>query len=335
MVKYKFYIILFFIIVFLSFFASVFLPKRFDGIEQVIFSIEKGEGSKEIALNLEKEGIIRWGPIFRAYVLVAGKSKRMQVGDYEISPLMSVYQIAEKFSTGETIKTDITIIEGWTLADIGEYLVSKEIIEKGKYFYGVNSPLDNKDFSSDYDFLADKPKNKSLEGYFFPDTYEINRDATVEEITKKVFNNFGKKLNTELREEITRQNKTIFDIITMASLIEREVRTKEDKEIVSGILWKRLKIGMPLQVDAAILYITGKKGVSISIEDTKIDSPYNTYKYAGLPAGPICNPGLDSIKTAIYPKDSNYLYYLSAPDGKTIFSKTLEEHNIAKVKYLK
>jgi UPF0755 protein len=96
-----------------------------------------------------------------------------------------------------------------------------------------------------------------------------------------------------------------------------------------------MKIGMPLQVDATISYITGKKGTGISIEDTKIDSPYNTYKYGGLPAGPICNPGLGSIKAAIYPKNSDYLYYLSTPDGKTIFSRTLEEHNIAKAKYLK
>jgi len=105
--------------------------------------------------------------------------------------------------------------------------------------------------------------------------------------------------------------------------------------VVSGILWKRLKNNIPLQVDATISYITGKKTTEISIEETKIDSLYNTYKYKGLPLGPVCNPGLESIKAAIYPKNSEYWYYLSTPEGETIFSKTLEEHNIAKAKYLK
>jgi len=120
----------------------------------------------------------------------------------------------------------------------------------------------------------------------------------------------------------------------MASLIEKEVKTKEDKEVVSGILWKRLKNNIPLQVDATITYLTGKKTTKIPLEDLQIDSLYNTYKYKGLPLGPICNPGLDSIKTAIYPKNSEYWYYLSTPEGATIFSKNLEEHNIAKAKYL-
>jgi len=137
-----------------------------------------------------------------------------------------------------------------------------------------------------------------------------------------------------LREEIQKQDKTIFEIITMASLLEREVRSIDDKKIVSGILWKRLKNKVALQVDATINYITGKKATEGFKEDVKIDSPYNTYKYRDLPLGPISNPGLDSILASIYPEDSDFWYYLSTPEGETIFSKTLEEHNIARVKYL-
>ena len=121
----------------------------------------------------------------------------------------------------------------------------------------------------------------------------------------------------------------------MASIIEKEVITLEDKKLVSGILWKRIRIGMPLQSCATIAYITGKNSTKISAEETQIESPYNTYKYAGLPVGPICNPSLDSIIAAIEPEDSNYLYHLSTPEGETIFSRTFEEHNIAKAKYLK
>lgn len=342
MKKYKFFIILFFVIVFLFGLVSFFLPKNSGKGEKIVFSIEKGDGSKEIALSLEKSGIIRWGPIFRVYVLITGKSKKMQAGDYEISQSMNVSQIAGKFFRGDVIKDKITIIEGWNLRNIKVYFEEKGILgEKGFWDLTGMPAMDYsdyetkpEDFSSEYNFLKDKPKNLSLEGYLFPDTYEINKGIDRGEVIKIILKNFGQKI-VLYKDEISGSKKTIFEIITMASMIEKEVRTKEDKELVSGILWKRLKIGMPLQVDATVSYITGEKGVKISIEDTKMDSPYNTYKYNGLPLGPICNPGLESIKAAIYPKSSDYLYYLSTPEGETIFSRTLEEHNIAKAEYLK
>ena len=147
--------------------------------------------------------------------------------------------------------------------------------------------------------------------------------------------NFDLKLTLELRQEIASQEKTIFEIVTMASLLEKEVRTLDDRKLVAGILWKRLENKVPLQVDATVAYITGKKTTKVSKEDTEIDSAYNTYKYLGLPLGPICNPGIESIVASLYPQDSNYWYYLSTPEGETIFSRTLQEHNIAKAKYLK
>jgi len=149
-----------------------------------------------------------------------------------------------------------------------------------------------------------------------------------------MLNNFNKKITSDLREEIEKQNKTIFEIITMASLLEKRCGAKKIK-IVSGILWKRINHNIPLQVDATIVYITSKQTIKIPKEDLEIDSPYNTYKFRGLPIAPICNPGLESIKAAIYPEDSDYFYYLSTLEGKTIFSKTLKEHNIAKARYLK
>ena len=121
----------------------------------------------------------------------------------------------------------------------------------------------------------------------------------------------------------------------MASILEKEVKTYEDRQIVAGILLKRLKTGWPLQVDAALTYLTGKESLDLTKDDLKIDSPYNTYKYYGLPRGPICSPGLSSIKAAIYYKENSYWFYLTTDDGETIFSKTLEEHNINRFKYLK
>jgi len=334
-IQYNKKIILFFLLLLLVILGGVYiwqgiyLPINQNSKEEVTFSIKKGEGTKEIAVNLEKEKLVRVATLFRIYTIFTGVSGKLQAGEYLISPSMTIPEIARKFVSGNVIEEKITIVEGWNLTDIAEYLGGKGF-KKEEFL-----ELTQKDFSGTYDFLKDKPKSLNLEGYIFPDSYKIRKEETIEDIINKTLQNFDKKIMQELRQEIEKQNKTIFEIITMSSLLEKEVKTPEDKKIVSGILWKRLENNMPLQVDATISFITGEKPVNISIEETKIDSPYNTYKYRGLPLGPICNPGIESIIAAIYPENSDYWYYLSTPEGKTIFSKTLEEHNIAKNKYLK
>ncbi len=151
-----------------------------------------------------------------------------------------------------------------------------------------------------------------------------------------MLNNFDGKLTDEMQNNIAEQDKTIYEIVTMASIIEKEVRTLEDMEIVSGIFWDRIKYGQPLESCATLAYVLGVNKEQYSIEDTKIDSPYNTYRNPGLPPGPICNPGLNAIKAAIYPQYTEYNYFLSRQDtGETVFSKTLEEHNRNKARYLR
>ena len=309
------------------------------------FLIERGQNLFEIASNLEKEKIIKSKFFFNFYVFLRMSQNKLQAGEYFLNSSMSIRSIVDKIISGDTAKTIITIPEGWNLRDIGWYFENKGMFQAEELFELVGFPLINysinidlpkpKDFSSDHDFLKDKPRNISLEGYLFPDTYEIVLGAELEEIVRKMLANFNKKLTEELKKEIQKQGKSIFEIITMASLIEKEVKTLEDKKIVSGVLWKRLSAGIGLQVDATITYITGKKSVRISKQETEIDSLYNTYKYRGLPLGPISNPGLESIEAAIYPENSDYWYYLSTLEGETIFSETLEKHNIAKAKYLK
>ncbi|MBZ1345411.1 MAG: endolytic transglycosylase MltG [Candidatus Nealsonbacteria bacterium] len=275
-------------------FWLVFLPAEPLIKKEVIFSVEKGGGLKEIAFNLEKENLIRWAPAFMAYVLVKGIAGGLKSGEYILSPSMNIPQIADKLFRGDVIKERITIIEGWSLRDIGFYFENKGMFRVEEVWQ-----MAMKDFSNDFDFLKDKPENLGLEGYLFPDTYEIRKNEGLENIIKRMLNNFGRRLTPDLREEIKRQNRTIFEIVTMASMIEREVRKKEDKKLVSGILWKRLKIGMPLQVDATIAYILGRENWTFDEMRREIalgrdiDSPYNTYKYRGLPLGPISNPGLE------------------------------------------
>jgi len=342
MKKYLFIPIILFLLIISSFFVwqGIYLPQNPLGKEK-IFKIEEGEGLREISFHLEKEGLIKSRLFFKIYVLSKGVSKNLQAGNYSLFPSMTIPEITQKIVLGDVIKEKITVIEGWNKKEIADYLEEKEIVDAEKFLIALNLNWEDK-----YEFLRDKPVNRDIEGYLFPDTYFIeytpnfaiaeNMVLTEEErIVQKMLDNFDKKLTQDLREEISRQGKTIFEIVTMASMLEKEVKNFEDKKLVSGILWKRLENGIPLQVDATIIYITGKKTSQLSLEDLQIDSPYNTYKYRGLPLGPICNPGIDSILAAIYPKESEYWYYLSIPEGETIFSKTLEEHNLAKAKYLK
>lgn len=261
------------------FILAISLPRNFFNNKEVtFFVIEKGEGSKDIALNLEKDGMVWWGQLFRAYVLVRGTSGKLQAGKYRISPSMSILTLAEKFASGDIAKEIITIPEGFTFEQINQKLekvIASDPIVLSKY-----------------------------EGYLFPDTYEIPYGLDVMKVIKIMKDNFNEKV---IGLKITPET------IVMASILEKELQTKEDKEIASGLLWKRIRFDMPLQVDVEMW----------------------TYKNLGLPEMPICNPGLDSIMAALSPKDSPYWYYLSTPDGRTIFSKTLEEHNLAKAKYLR
>lgn len=317
---------------------GIYLPQSLKG-EPKYFPIEKGESVWQISERLKKEKLIKHQIFFELYVVFQNKARYLKAGEYSLSSKMNVPDIAAEIFNGKSQEERITIIEGWNLKDIGWYLENKDMFQTKELFELAGSPATicpgempcPKNFNKQ--ILEARPKNISLEGYLFPDTYHFSKGTSLEKIVETMLENLDGKLNADLRAEITNQQKTIFEIITMASLLEKEVKTLADKKVVSGLLWKRIENNMPLQVDATIIYLTGKN--MVFLEDTKIDSLYNTYKYQSLPVGPICNPGLESIVAAIYPEDSSYWYYLSTPEGETIFSKTLEEHNIAKAKYLK
>jgi len=321
----------------------IYLPLDSSDTAEKLFLVEKGRGIFEIASDLEEEQIIKCKFSFTVYSFLTDQQNNLQAGEYSLNSSMTIPEISSKIASGEVIKEAITIPEGWNLRDMAWYFENRGMFQAEELFELVGFPLIDyskatdlpkpKDFSSQFDFLKDKPKAVGLEGYLFPDTYFVSRPE-LKGIVINMLYNFGERFDQELRNETEKQGKTIFEVLTMASLVEKEVRTLEDKEKVSGILWKRIENSFPLQVDATIIYIIGKKTTKVSKEETKIDSPYNTYKYRGLPLGPICNPGLESILAVLYPESSEFWYYLSTPEGETIFSKTLEEHNIAKAKYL-
>lgn len=248
----------------------------------------------------------------------------------------------------ETIK----ILEGWMNADINNYLQEKnfsdweedeflKIVGKRR-IYNLKEPQNfSRDWVAEFDFLESKPENLSLEGYLFPDTYRVFASSSPEEIVYRLLRNFDLKLSEEMRAEIKRQGKTIHEIITMASIIEKEApifsqKSSEDAKIISGIFWNRLKIGMALQADATLSYVFEDKKPAHSGEELKIDSPYNSYLYRDLPPGPISNPGLIAIEAAIYPTKTDYFYFLTPLDGSRVYyAKSYQEHLNNKYKYLK
>lgn len=213
----------------------------------------------------------------------------------------------------EAREVAVTIPEGYNTSQIGETFEKLGIFSK-----------------EDFVKIAQRE-----EGYLFPDTYRFYKNAKPEDVISKMKDNFNKKLTPEILKEIKKQNKTLNDVIIMASLLEEEVGATEDRKIVAGILWKRLDLGMGLGVDAALTYVLGKTSGELTAMDLKLDSPYNTYRYRGLTPTPISNPGLDAILAALRPAPSPYLYYLTGKDGQTHYAKTLEEHALNKFKYLR
>lgn len=300
-----------------------------------IMEIEKGDNFLEVGSKLKEQNLISERVYFVYYMWSRDMGDKIMAGKYEINPQFTIPEIARIITEGEVFSNQvkITFPEGWASKEMGLRIKNNgldnensfsELVKDAEYFkneYG-------------YKFLDDVPRGKGLEGFLFPDTYFFSKDATSEAIIKKMLDNFDSKLTDELRKEIESQDKDVYEILTMASVIENEVRSEEDRKIASDIFWGRISIGQPLQSCATLAYILGVNKKQYSFEDTRVDSPYNTYLNKGLPPSPISNPGIVSIKAAIYPTKTNYNYFLSDPaTGKTIFSSTIEEHNANKVKY--
>ncbi len=320
--------------------------------KDIHFVIEEGQGVKVIGKNLLDQGLIRSKFWFELYVWFQGKSGDFQAGDYILNTNNSIVETvriltAESYA-GRTEKNEVTIQipEGWTLKQIGDHLEEKGVFSQKDWLDAVGHPrTDHRQederskpmsISGDLDVLGSKPEYLSWEGYMFPDTYRIYNNSNPKEVAWKMLSNLDSKLTPKMLRDIKKQDKTIHEILSMASLLEKEVSNKKDMEIVSGIFWTKLKRGERLRSCATLAYILEENKAQYTTEDTQVRSDYNTYANKGLPPTPICNPGLQAIKAAIYPQYSSYNFFLTDPETKkTIFSKTFSEHKRNKEKYLK
>jgi UPF0755 protein len=301
-----------------------------------IFEVKEETGVWLVAYNLEKEDLISGKLFFFLYIKFQGSNEKIYPGKYRLSGQMTIPEIALRLTKKEEAvpkEIILTFPEGWNLEKISQRIQKSDLENVSDFFALAQNAAYFKE-KYNYDFLSGLPQKTTLEGFLFPDTYFFAPDSSSEEIIKKMLDNFNQKLDASVREEIVRQKKTLYEIITLASILEMEVRTQEDRELASGIFWNRIKIGQPLQSCATLAYVLGVNKKQYTWQDTQTVSPYNTYLNQGLPPGPIGNPGSSTLKAAIFPKDSNFNYFLSDPQtGQTIFSRTLEEHNQNKAKY--
>lgn len=296
------------------------------------FEIKSGEGVKDIAKNLENAQLIKNDFYFNYFVWKTKACEKLQAGKYEIRGSMTIPEIAQVLSMGEVVSNEVkvTFPEGTSAKDMADILKQKglegdEFLKKAKNGEGVKA---------DYEFLKGKPEKADLEGFLFPDTYIFFKDVKAENIVNRMLLNFDEKLTSRMRDDIKKKNRTIFEIVTMASILEKEVKSSEDMKVASGIFWDRIGAGMPLQSCATIAYVLGEEKKQYSYDDTRTPSPYNTYINKGLTPGPINNPGMNALQAAVYPAKTDYVYFLTDPNtGKTIFSKTIEEHETNKAKY--
>lgn len=322
---------LFFAVIFATYFFYILSPVAAESGELTVL-IKQGSGIKDIAAELHSRGLIRSIAGFKLYAIISGSAHRLKPGEYLMSSNLSSSEIVKRLVNGPP-DFEILITEGMTLKEIDARLSSLNLITAGEL---VNFPVEA--LKAEYPFLG---KAASLEGFLFPDTYRIAPKSEAGLIVRKFLDNFKNKALPELEKAVT-QFQASYQLLIMASLIEKEVPFFEDRLLVSGILWKRLALGMPLQVDATVLYAKCNTGKNIGSEcapltriDYQLKSVFNTYYRSGLPPAPIANPGITAIKAASAPKTSEFLYYLSDPETrKTVFAKTLQEHNANRARHL-
>lgn len=315
-------------------FAGIFLfvSYRVDNsvgkaTEQQKIVIEKGDDIRVIAKKLKAEKLISKEAYFIYYVWTRELSAKLLAGEYEIEPKLKIPEIVQLIIDGKTkpAHIKITFPEGWTAEDMAKRL-NKKNLPGNEFLELVMKP--SFEIIAQFALLRDNPVGASLEGYLFPDTYFFAPEETAKSILIRMLKNFDAKFSQNLKTQIENQNKSAFEIITMASIVEAEVPNNDDRKIVSGIFWNRLGVGMALQSDATVSYaLGGEKKIQHNADDINNDSPYNTYKFKGLPPGPVSNPGLASIDAAINPTITDYFYFLNNPKtGKTFFSVTFEQH---------
>jgi UPF0755 protein len=292
----------------------------YQGAEQFV-EIPQGAGPAGIARRLAQAGVVRNTLAFRIAVWVTGEGRRLQAGEYRFDHPVSARQVVEKIARGEVYLRPLTFPEGLTMRQMAELYEQKGFGTAAEFLAAAR----NVSLVSAID-----PAAEDLEGYLFPDTYALPRRATADQLVARMVAGFQKALTPQVRQNASARGLDVRQLVTLASIVEKETGTASARPLVAAVYSNRLKIGMGLQCDPTVIYAlerAGRYNGNLTRENLLFDSPYNTYRYPGLPPGPIANPGRGSLEAAASPAAVPYLYFVSRNDGTHAFATTLEEHN--------
>ena len=327
--KINFYFILLFLIISSSIYFYIdykkFLETPLNIKTSLTFTIEPGKTFKDLNKKLKSYHILKNNYYFEFYSRFMGYAKKIKSGEYRLNPKLTPVEIINIFISGtNVVQHSITFVEGWSIIDMLNKIASNKILVKKLEDYSQKSLLDKLNIT-----------NKNAEGLFFPDTYYFTRGTSDIELLKRAYTRQQEILKNEWEQRETGlPYKTNYDALIMASIIEKETALASERGMIAGVFVRRLKNKMKLQTDPTVIYAMGKKYKgNIRKKDLKIDSPYNTYRYHGLPPTPIALVGQEAINAALHPEEGDTLYFVSKNDGSHYFSKTLDEHNKAVRKY--
>ncbi|MEG6585616.1 endolytic transglycosylase MltG [Dendrosporobacter sp. 1207_IL3150] len=286
-------------------------------------SVKPGMTADTIGSLLYEQGLIKNVLVFRIIAKIHGLDNTLKAGDYSFTKNMPVTAIVEKLARGEVSLRKITIPEGYTVDQIANLIKEKKLADPEKFKEHARN-------FKNYPYMeANKDTIYQVEGFIFPDTYEIANGASEEQLLAMMVDEFNKRFTDDMREKANQLGLPVRDVIILASLVEKEARIDSERPLIAGVFLNRLKNDMPLQSCATIQYILGYPKPELTIQDTKIVSPYNTYINMGLPPGPIANPGTASINAVLNASQTEYLYFVADEKGHHHFSKTYEEHLLA------
>jgi len=308
--------------------AGSYRPRASTPGPAVRVRIEPGESPEEIGRRLEDMAVIDSASQFEVLVALMGYDRLLQAGEYEFDQHTAALEVVYRIRRGQTSPRLVTLVEGWRLEETADAIAAQGIPRDDFLAAAKAGPYD-------YPFLAELKEGDSLEGYLFPATYPVGSLDKPEDLVRRMLDAFQQNVPAEVEQKAADLGLTLHEAVTLASIIEREARLPEERPVMAQVFLSRLRLGMPLEADPTVQYAIAdpqsvrlygywKQGLTRS--DLESASPYNTYRHRGLPPGPICSPGLDSILAAVNPADTNYLYFVAKPDGSHAFAETLDEH---------
>ena len=300
--------------------------KGYDGPEQFV-DIRPGTGTRAIGDKLVETGVVRDRWTFRAALWMSGKATRLQAGEYRFSEPETPASVIGKMARGEVFVLPVTIPEGLTIREMSKIFESKGLGPASDFVKAAKNAAP---------IQALDPDARDLEGYLFPETYPLSRHTDAPRLVRLMTDAFERALSPDLREAASARGLSIRQVVTLASIVEKETARPDERPVVASVYANRLRIGMPLQCDPTVIFALERAGRyhgNLRHDDLMFDSPYNTYRYPGLPPGPIAAPGRASLDAVVHPADTKYLYFVSRNDGSHEFAATLDEHNRNVQKY--